>query len=143
MKRYYKQENGTTLISNTPKDGYIELSFAAEQDWMNGGCPSNIIWESGMPRLMTADEIATKIEADEIASVSIVKKLDIRRAMRKLGIEAKLDALLTNVEFKKDWDDATEINLKDDPMVQAAMVQLDVDVVAIKKEIIRMNKARL
>ena len=41
--------------------------------------------------------------------------LEIRRAMRSLGIEEKLDALLSqNETFRKDWQDAREIDLNDE-----------------------------
>lgn len=49
-------------------------------------------------------------------------KLQIRRALRKLGAEAKLDDILTgNVEFGKDWADAQEINLEDEAVISALM----------------------
>lgn len=45
-------------------------------------------------------------------------KLQIRRAMRKLNIEDQLDNILeNNSDFKKEWDDAIEIDLND-PMIQ-------------------------
>ena len=46
---------------------------------------------------------------------TVFAKLEIRRAMRSLGIEEKLDALLSqNETFRKDWQDAREIDLNDD-----------------------------
>lgn len=45
---------------------------------------------------------------------TVFAKLEIRRAMRSLGIEEKLDALLSqNETFRKDWQDAREIDLND------------------------------
>lgn len=50
----------------------------------------------------------------------IYSKLSIRRACRKLGLETKLDTLLSsNATFKADWDDANEINLNDNVTSQA------------------------
>ena len=49
-----------------------------------------------------------------IVEPKIFTKLAIRRACRTLGLENKLDALLESNElFKKDWDDAQEIDLAD------------------------------
>ena len=49
-----------------------------------------------------------------------ITRLKIRRAMRYLGIENKLDALLeASVDFKKDWNDAQEIKITDPVLVRA------------------------
>ena len=57
---------------------------------------------------------------DVIIIPKIFTKLAIRRACRNLGLESKLDALLASNElFKKDWDDAQEINLADSITSQA------------------------
>lgn len=49
-----------------------------------------------------------------IIEPKIFTKLSIRRACRTLGLETKLDALLASNElFKKDWDDAQDIDLAD------------------------------
>ena len=46
---------------------------------------------------------------------TVFAKLEIRRAMRSIGIEDKLDALLSqNETFRKDWQDAREIDLNDE-----------------------------
>ena len=46
---------------------------------------------------------------------TVFAKLEIRRAMRSIGIEEKLDALLSqNETFRKDWQDAREIDLNDE-----------------------------
>ena len=46
---------------------------------------------------------------------TVFTKLEIRRAMRSLGIEEKLDTLLSqNETFRKDWQDAREIDLNDE-----------------------------
>lgn len=52
---------------------------------------------------------------------NIYTKLAIRRAMRELGIEAKLDGLLNaSAQFRADWTDAQEIDLAD-PVLLAAL----------------------
>ena len=51
---------------------------------------------------------------------TIYTKLEIRRAMRSLGIEGKLNALLEgSPTFAADWQDAQEINLEDPVLVEA------------------------
>ena len=46
---------------------------------------------------------------------TVFAKLEIRRAMRSLGIEEKLDALLSqNETVRKDWQNAREIDLNDE-----------------------------
>lgn len=60
-------------------------------------------------------------QIEPIAPNSMFSKLQIRRAMRELGIENVLDQILENNEqFKKDWNDAQEIDLQDD-MIQSAI----------------------
>ena len=59
-------------------------------------------------------------------------KLDIRRAMRALGTEAQLDALLdASPMFRADWTDATEIDLAD-PVLAQALAGASIDVAAVK-----------
>lgn len=58
--------------------------------------------------------------APEPVPRTVFTKLKIRRAMRSLGIEAKLDALLSaSHDFAADWSDAQEIDLADPVLVQA------------------------
>lgn len=62
-------------------------------------------------------------------------KLDIVRAMRRLGTESQLDALLAaSPLFAKDWDNAQIITLSD-PMTAAALAQASIDVAAVIAEI--------
>ncbi len=61
-------------------------------------------------------------------------KLELRRAMRRLGVEAQLDALLDgSVMFKRDWLDAPYINLED-PVLVAALATVQIDVAAVIAE---------
>ena len=51
---------------------------------------------------------------------TIITKLKIRRAMRYLHIEEKLNTLLqASPTFATDWNDAQEINITDPVLVQA------------------------
>lgn len=73
--------------------------------------------------LKTDEEIAA-YEAEHPVSVaqSKFKKLDIRRAMRELGIENLLDGTLAiEAKYAKDWADATEEIDLNDPMVVEAL----------------------
>ena len=58
--------------------------------------------------------------APEPQQQTVFTKLKIRRAMRELNIEAKLDALLAaSATFAADWADAQEIDLADPVLVEA------------------------
>ena len=70
-----------------------------------------------------------KIEDENIVEMNlnipqeknVFTKLEIRRAMRQLGIEDTLNYILsTNQQFKNDWNDAQEIDLTD-PIIQDAI----------------------
>ena len=51
----------------------------------------------------------------------VFSKLKVRRAMRSLGIESRLDAILgSSPTFAADWLDAQEIDL-DDPVLREAL----------------------
>lgn len=92
----------------------------------------NVTWSV---RFKTEEEKTT----DEIERIknnlSDVKKIQIRRTMRAMGEEAKLDALLTNELFKHDWDDCGAVINMADPVVIQAMEQATFDVDAIKEQI--------
>lgn len=52
---------------------------------------------------------------------TVFTKLQIRRAMRQLGIEGQLNAILSgNLQFQSDWTDAQDIDLNDS-MIQDAI----------------------
>lgn len=53
------------------------------------------------------------------AAKTVFTKLEIRRALRKLGKEDILDNALQVPQFKKDWTDAQEIDLNDEMMQTA------------------------
>ena len=68
---------------------------------------------------------------------TIFSKLDIRRAMRRLGTEDKLNALLAmSPEFASDWADASEIDTAD-PVTALAMSEATIDIAATIAEIVR------
>ena len=69
---------------------------------------------------------------------AIYTKLEVRRAMRELGIEEKLDALLQiSPKFETDWNDAQELDLADPVLVQALAAGsiTEEEIEAIKRKI--------
>lgn len=67
---------------------------------------------------MSEEELAPYRQQPEPQTV--FSKLAVRRAMRRIGIEAKLDALLNASDtFRADWSDAQEIDLADPVLLQA------------------------
>lgn len=69
-------------------------------------------------RDMTEEEIAPYLPKPP--EQTVFSKLAIRRAMRTLGIEAKLDALLNASDtFRADWTDAQDIDLADPVLLDA------------------------
>ena len=100
--KYYKIENGQIKDVTFPKiseEKRLELNhIKVEYD--------------GAVEL--ADDGVNLIPAKQ-KERTVFAKLEIRRAMRSLGIEEKLDALLSqNETFRKDWQDAREIDLNDE-----------------------------
>ena len=100
--KYYKIENGQIKDVTFPKiseEKRLELNhIKVEYD--------------GAVEL--ADDGVNLIPATQ-KERTVFAKLEIRRAMRSLGIEEKLDALLSqNETFRKDWQDAREIDLNDE-----------------------------
>ena len=65
---------------------------------------------------------------------TIFKKQEIRRAMRSMGLEAELNAMLeSNIMFKNDWLDSESIDLSDDITLMALEAsELAVDNIKLK-----------
>lgn len=105
---FAKIENGQ-IVYPPHNDGnqinvHINLKWLSEHGYTN----------------MTAEEIAAVENAGK-PERTVFTKLAIRRAMRALGIEEKLDAILDfSATFRSDWTDAQEIDLAD-PMFLAAL----------------------
>ena len=59
---------------------------------------------------------------EEVIPRTIFTKLEIRRALRRLGLEDRLDEILNaDSTLKKDWEDAQEIDINDE-MIQEAIL---------------------
>ena len=66
------------------------------------------------------NKITENESSNIISSKTIYTKLQIRRAMRQLDIQNKLNSILENNEqFKSDWFDAQEIDLNDPMIINA------------------------
>lgn len=98
---YNKKSNERVLL----EDGYTEFEFPAFQYTIVSG---NIV-----------EKVDSLEQLEPITEGPLyVTKLQIRRAMRALGVENVLNSILaSNDQFKNDWTDAQEIDLND-PMVQ-------------------------
>lgn len=75
-------------------------------------------------KLLQKQEDGTYIMVDppdvEMPERTVFTKLQIRRACRALGSENRLDALLEASDyFRKDWNDAIEIDLGDEATKEA------------------------
>ena len=71
------------------------------------------------------NEIIKKQYNSDVIQKRVFTKLEIRRAMRQLNIQDKLDAILeNNHQFKSDWLDAQEIDLNDPQIVNALKLGL-------------------
>lgn len=96
---------GTTIYAVTNSTIVDKVKFV-------GGIPDNFTMIQP-----PADNRTYSFNGSEWVAVvehKIYTKLAIRRACRNLGLENKLDELLSsNALFKKDWDDAQEIDLAD------------------------------
>ena len=74
---------------------------------------------------------------------TVYTKLKIRRAMRALGMEDALDALIASSSvFAHDWADAQEIDLADPVMVQAMAAGgvTEEEIEAIRRKIEEMGE---
>ena len=91
--------------------------------------------------LPTEAELETAFPGYEAAAKTaalaqtVFTKLQIRRAMRSLGIESQLDSLLaSSTEFASDWSDAQDIDTAD-TLTALALASASIDVEAIKLKI--------
>ena len=120
MERQIFSKLGTNIqeVGKIRPDGYVKMSY--KRPSINHKSQADGTWAEILPDIITAT------------------KLSIRRAMRELGIEDKLDNLLLDDTFKKDWFDAVEIDLTDDLVLQA-LNQGQIDVEQVKAKIREMS----
>ena len=137
--KYIKFENGKAIEAPAVKKTEAGTIFGYNNEknekrlladgWMkyDGNAPlSRLKFENGEIVETTPAPIAVEKKCR-----TTFTKLEIRRALRKLGKESDLDRLLgRNAQFFKDWNDAQVIDIKDE------MVQTAIDKGLITKEFI-------
>jgi len=90
---YNKESNEAMLF----EDGYVKFNKPIDNYTIVSG---NIVEKSSI---------------EPISEQTVFNKLQIRRAMRALGIEDILNTILeNNTQFRNDWNDAVEIDLNDE-----------------------------
>ena len=110
-----RMEGGTMFGYDRPGNEAMLL----EDGWMK--------YEGSLPLYRLALEngaiVEKPVEEPAVALPTRFTKLQIRRCLRKHGYEGVLDGLLAdNAEFRKDWEDAQDIDLNDE-MMQEAVAQ--------------------
>ena len=128
----YKIENDELIpapVNFRPTDGRTICNFPASPELMNRY--GYTVTEE------EAEEWRQAHPAPPPPERTVFSKLAIRRAMRSLGIEAKLDALLAaSAVSRADWTDAQEIDLAD-PVLLDALASGSItaeEIAAIKRE---------
>lgn len=98
-------------------------------NWVKDGVPfrnpllvgSAAVFNPSAEQLLAAGYV--RVDAPVRRPQSVFTKLQIRRALRALNQESLLDSALENEAFRKDWNDAQEINLEDEVFKQALAAQ--------------------
>ena len=126
MTRFFKFLNDGTCIGEAPystiKNGELILGY-------NKPTNEAMLLEDGYVKYEgSKDCFHIRLENGAVVELpdepypmnTVFTKLQIRRAMRKLGKEDQLDAMLSgNAEVQKDWQDAQDIDLSDEVFKQA------------------------
>ena len=104
------------------------VMVSADENKLIVDAEKNIFKVVYLPLALTDQEIETRYSEVDVTDFEITipygkyTKLQIRRACRALGIESKLNDLLSsNAIFAADWSDAQEIDLQDEILKQALM----------------------
>ena len=123
--KYIKFENGKAIEAPAVKKTEAGTIFGYNNEkneerlladgWLKyeGDAPlSKLKFENG--------EITVDAEVKAPIKRTKFTKLNIRRCLRKAGKEAELDkAIMKNLQFRKDWEDAQEIDLNDEMIKEA------------------------
>lgn len=114
---WLKEENGKLIpppVNYRTADGWI-MNFNRNPDamfrhgWRDLEAEEIMEWDLAHPHPTPPER-------------TIYTKLAIRLAMRELGIEEKLDALLNaSAQFMADWQDAQDIDLSDPVLISALL----------------------
>jgi hypothetical protein len=125
--KFYRSEDwGVEVADDFYKDGFttIKPPLDTKCDWNE----STQSWD-----------IDTSIDQSELDAMIHIEKLAIRRAMRAMGDEEKLNTLLNSSQvFRDDWADSTLINTAD-PVFLQALAMIDINIDDIKKQILKTS----
>ena len=99
------------------------------ENWVKDGVPfrnplvidGTQVFNPTAEQLMAAGYV--RADAPVRKPQSVFTKLQIRRALRALNQESLLDSALENEAFRKDWNDAQEIDLEDEVFKQALVAK--------------------
>lgn len=104
------------------------VTVSADENKLIVDVEKNIFKVVYLPLALTDQEIEARYSEVDVTDFEITipygkyTKLQIRRACRALGIESKLNDLLSSdAIFAADWSDAQEIDLQDEILKQALM----------------------
>jgi hypothetical protein len=116
--------------------GAYFLECATEEELALSGNSANIKWDGNTPSLKSKEEREADELQRQIDEMTIIPKLEIRRAFRSINKEAELDALIaSSPEMTADWNDAIMIDLSDE-LVIAALDGSGIEVDSIKEAIL-------
>jgi hypothetical protein len=118
MSTYYKFDNDGWYAGEIEADTQPENTTTISPDLTDtrGHRWDGSAWN---PFGLSAADLAAAERAEALAK-TVFTKLQIRRAMRSLGIEDKLNTLLaSNATFNADWTDAQAIDLADSVLSSA------------------------
>lgn len=127
MKKYYLKIENNTIIE-APKtinrNGYTVYGYNDEKNETMLIADGYAIYPYSKYSYEIIDgEIVKK--KDIIHLQTVFNKLEIRRKLRQAGLQQDLDNLLASYpQFKKDWQDAVEIDLEEQTIANAIQAGL-------------------
>lgn len=125
-KHYLKIENNTIIEApeKINRNGYTVYGYNAENNEQMLIADGYAIYPYSKYSYEIIDgEIVKK--KDIIHLQTVFNKLEIRRKLRQAGLQQDLDNLLASYpQFKKDWQDAVEIDLEEQTIANAIQAGL-------------------
>lgn len=125
-KHYLKIENNTIIEApeKINRNGYTVYGYNAENNETMLIADGYAIYPCSKYSYEIIDgEIVKK--KDIIHLQTVFNKLEIRRKLRQAGLQQDLDNLLASYpQFKKDWQDAVEIDLEEQTIASAIQAGL-------------------
>ncbi len=135
MTRYLKFDNNGFCTGEAPKqmvkDGKLILGYnkPSNEEMLLADGYIRYDGNESLSNLQLMDGQISLINAPSFEPITrtVFSKLQIRRAMRALGQEEKLDQIISGglSTFAKDWNDAQDIDLND-PVFREALQQWEI-----------------